>query len=155
MRILIDKRLTPEVSARLEFLSFVFEHRVTFAPVSDHGTFWCSTSNESRFNNLLFIVGHSYAVKEYVERNISTISEQLIVLNTCDICNMQSLKTLSQHHTFYICKMDYTDASGSYAACYDAEPYGFSFGATQSELLLMDMRKQPFPKSIINSFDRL
>lgn len=155
MRVLIDKKFTHEIHARLEFLRFVFNEKVSFSQGLDHGNFWCYACNESRFNNLLFVIGHSYAVKNYVEQNISSISEQLIFLNTCDNCNMRDLKSLSNHHTFYICKMDHSDSYGRFAFCYDAEPYGFNFGATHSELLLMEMRKQPFPKSIINSYDRL
>lgn len=155
MRVLIDKTLTSEASERLEFLIFVFEHKISFSPVTDHGDFWCYASNESRFNNLLFIIGHSLTVKKHVKENIGSFPEQIIVLNTCDICNMRDLKLLSQSHTFYICKMDHADASGRYAYCYNIKPYGFDFAATHSELLMMDMRKQSFPKFIINSYDRL
>lgn len=124
MRYLLNKKQLPELVARQEYLYDIF--RLYFLPGKPEGSYIPLIPVGTPPIDLLFITGHVYEVREYLDAYISDIPEKGIVITSC--FGYTFLRHASK-------KEIYVPISTS-NLCHirNGQPYGFNFNISDAEL---------------------
>lgn len=132
MRYLLQDSLCTDLYARQKY---IYQTLALWNVVSSHSSgFIHLKSVPTNCLDILFIVGHNYVVKGYLQS--SEIPEKTIVAITCDGSIRFSSLQLSGK-TIYIPHQN----NRNYADLISGKYYGFDFDLTESEILFFNSKK--------------
>lgn len=147
MRYLLQNLMDHELEARKAYIYSTLS--LWTIPYDSSDGFVTLQSIPTNALDTLFIVGHNYAVTEYLSTH--EIQESCIVIISC-YKNLFINKTLLHSKRIYISRQNSQKESG----LYNGHEYGFMFNPTESELMLYNNRNSlNFSKRLEAAFQRI
>ena len=124
MRYVLPESQKSEITGRLEYLYDVFHLFFVPSEVEDG---WISLLPFGKSqDDILFIVGHSKQVIGYLDKNIDSITESVVVVTTCF---PRKLYRFGRKKNLYV-----PNITGCECTLYQGSSYGFDFPITDAEL---------------------
>lgn len=134
MQYLLQSDFAEELSARKAYLFRTLSLWTTSPKIQDQ--FLALTSIPTNALDILFIVGHNFAISQYLSSK--GIQESTIVIISCRR-NLFIPKDLSQNKTLYISKQ----SQGGASLLLKGSEFKFPFDPTESELMFYNNRNIP------------
>lgn len=146
MRYLLEKSQYQEIAARCEYLYDIFH--LYFLPHNKVDGFIPLVPIGTVEPSILFIVGHQDTVKIFLEKNITTLIENTIVIISCLTKSFQIFK--------YANKILYVSVTeNDYSYTYSGSDYGFGFDITKSEINFYNSLQKDIFLRLGDAFQRL
>ncbi len=124
MRYLLHKKQLSELAARQEYLYDIF--RLYFLPGKPEGSYIPLIPVGTAQIDLLFITGHVYEVREYLDAHIDQIPEKGIVITSC--FGHIFLRYASKKEIYV------PNLNSDLCRIRNGKPYGFDFNISDAEL---------------------
>lgn len=148
MRYLIQKEFQNEIPARISYLKDCFG--IWMYAGTPEGEFVPLISMPDTFHSdVLFLLGHNIAVNRYLSEHSESMTEQYIVLITCQR-GYRFERYAGKNRRIYIARQEERTAKS-----YHREDYEFDFDPYNSELICYNLKQGSLVEKIERAFVRM